>query len=398
MKEVHAEECQVFKEKDIYAAWDNVDEPTLSMDFMGAHRLLLAVRKDPKLRDLLKLNMNNEMRKERFNIKYYLGCEDTIARYISEQCGLSGFSSEEILTALGLFEILGLPMQNGAKGFFTEIAYMQQSCVPNTYYTINSDGVIVLKASVNISKGETLTRCFADVMKCNQFRRKDLEKEYFVDCNCSRCNDWTEFGTYYGGLIALEYNNHIFTPSIAKDENSPWVCDKAPGVELDGEKCSKDLDLLRRKCENGIAETQGNPGTIEFILCNPGEWDILPKQGQVMMDVKKHLVQAYGNSYGNTYDVLDNKKIQHKIEICEELLQLYSKFHPGFNYNAAMLHYEAANAIGGLVAKGDKSLIQSGVKHCEACLEMIQDEQPGSMYDQLRQFMMGLQQGLQSMI
>ena len=58
------------------------------------------------------------------------------------------------------------------------------------------------------------------------------------------------------------------------------------------------------------------------------------------MDVKRQLVQGYGNSYGNTYDVLDNDKLKKKIQICEELLDLYSKFHPGYNYDAAMLHYE----------------------------------------------------------
>ena len=78
------------------------------------------------------------------------------------------------------------------------------------------------------------------------------------------------------------------------------------------------------------------------------------------MDVKRQLVQGYGNSYGNTYDVLDNDKIKKKIEICEELLDLYSKFHPGYNYDAAMLHYEVANAICGLVAKGDKTMVEAG--------------------------------------
>ena len=47
------------------------------------------------------------------------------------------------------------------------------------------------------------------------------------------------------------------------------------------------------------------------------------------MDIKKCLVQGYGNSYGNTYDVLTSDKIKTKIEICEELLELNAKFYPG---------------------------------------------------------------------
>ena len=52
-------------------------------------------------RSLLKLDMHNEMRKQRYNIKYYVGCEDLLAKYIKETCGLADFTDDEILTALG---------------------------------------------------------------------------------------------------------------------------------------------------------------------------------------------------------------------------------------------------------------------------------------------------------
>jgi len=397
LRDVHREECEIFKEKDIYAAWNSVDEPTLSMDFMGPHRLLLAIKKDPTLKILLKKDMQNELRKQRFNIKYYVGCEETICKYIIEQCGLTGFTNEEILTALGLFEILGLPLKNGAKAFYLEVAFMENSCIPNTYFNVQSDGSLLMKASVDIRKGEKVTRCFADVMKCNQFRRINLEKEFFIECDCRRCNDGSELGTNYGGIIMQDYNNHVFTQINQKVENSPWGCAAAPGLEVDGKECRNDFDLLRRKCEDAIAETQGNIGTVEFILNNPGEWDRLPGKGQVMMDIKKCLVQGYGNSYGNTYDVLTSDKIKTKIEICEELLELYAKFHPGYNYDVAMLHYEVANAVCGLVAKGDKTMVELGLRHCASVLEICRIEAPGSMYQQLSEFISGLVQGLKSL-
>ena len=36
-----------------------------------------------------------------------------------------------------------------------------------------------------------------------------------------------------------------------------------------------------RKCADGVAEAQGSTMAIEFILNSPGEWDVLPKNGQV---------------------------------------------------------------------------------------------------------------------
>jgi hypothetical protein len=56
-------------------------------------------------RDLLKLDMHNELRKQRYNIKYFVGCEDMLAKYIKETCGMTDFTDEEILTALGEIDI-----------------------------------------------------------------------------------------------------------------------------------------------------------------------------------------------------------------------------------------------------------------------------------------------------
>ena len=49
------------------------------------------------------MDMHNEVRKERYNIKYFVGCEDMLAKYIKETCNMADFSDSEILTALGLY-------------------------------------------------------------------------------------------------------------------------------------------------------------------------------------------------------------------------------------------------------------------------------------------------------
>ena len=221
LREEHREECQLFSERDIYAAWESVDQPTLSMDFMGPHRLLLAIKKNPELREMLGINVENDLRKKRFNIKYYVGCEEVITRYITDQCGLTGFTEEEILTALGLFELYGLPLQNGAKALFPGLLRMKHSCTPNCYFSLAPDNSITVRASVNLRAGQTVTRSLVDVMKCNLFRRRDLEKEFFVDCDCERCQDGGELATDYSGLLSPQYNNLLFLPSDPRDEASP---------------------------------------------------------------------------------------------------------------------------------------------------------------------------------
>ena len=202
----------MFSERDIFAAWDCVDQPTLSMDFMGPLRLLLALRDQPQHRDILSLDMHNEERKKRYNIKYFVGCEDIILKYIKDACGIDSFSDEEVLTAIGLFDMFGVNIMNGAKAFHPSTVFMRNSCTPNTYSSLRPDMAVVVRASTSLKKGEPVTRCFSDVLSCNMLRRRELAKDFFLDCDCSRCRDGSEMGTNYGGLLCGGCNKGVAIP------------------------------------------------------------------------------------------------------------------------------------------------------------------------------------------
>jgi len=118
---------------------------------------------------------------------------------------------------------------------------------------------------------------------------------------------------------------------------------------------------------------------IEFILNSPGEWDILPKNGQVMLGLKQQLVSSWGS------DGLDEQKLNTKISYCEELLSALSLIHPGRNYSSAMLHYEAASTALALLNKGDNSLADKGAEHAEKAAKMC-DAEEGTMYGQLGEY------------
>jgi hypothetical protein len=62
--------------------------------------------------------MHNEERKQRYNIKYFVGCEDLLVKYIKETCGVADFSDEEILTALGKDKL--------KKNFFSDLVTFPQ--------------------------------------------------------------------------------------------------------------------------------------------------------------------------------------------------------------------------------------------------------------------------------
>merc|ERR1711962_190583 len=100
-----------------------------------------------------------------------------------------------------------------------------------------SDFSIMYKASSDIKKGQRITKCFADVMTSNQFRRQDIENGMMFVCGCSRCMDPTEMGTGFGGLVCEECSDldpetgdgvqkGVVLPTAA--ENDIWKCNNCP--------------------------------------------------------------------------------------------------------------------------------------------------------------------------
>jgi len=389
----HRLECGQYKEKNIEATWDDVETDTFVMDFMGAYRLLLVLQNDPaKRKELLSKNMDHERRQEKYNSRFYVNCEQVLMRYIRDTCGIQGYSDDEILTALGLMEMYGTHIQNGARALHASYQSFQHCCVPNTYCTINPDLSVTVRASVAVRSGSSLTRSLVDPLTATQLRRKELDKVFLIDCQCERCNDPTELGTNLGGIHDPDHGEAVFLPTTPLQEGAgPWTSTSKPGVELNGEECAVKLSLLTKRCDEGLAEMGGSTLGLEFVLSTKGEWDILPKNGQVMLGVKYRLISGWDNAGLNT------EKLHTKISYCEEILSVLSILHPGRNYTSAMLHYEAACASLALAQQhGDRSVTAAGAVHAATAGSMC-DGEHGNMYQALREYVLGLEQQLKEM-
>ena len=109
------------------------------------------------------------IRQVKLNTKYYQNCETALMKYLKGTCGLTAFSDQvivitiviiivgiviiilfqEILNALGLFEMFGVGLQNGlsflmlliitlmliipgARAIFPTLLSLQHKCSPNT--------------------------------------------------------------------------------------------------------------------------------------------------------------------------------------------------------------------------------------------------------------------------
>merc|ERR1719222_73561 len=143
-------------------------------------------------------------------------------KYLKDAVGLTTFSDQEILNALGLFEMFGVGLQNGARAIFPTLLSFQHKCCPNTYMTFLPDGRLVVRASVQVKKGELVTRSLVEVMQCTPLRRIELERSFLIDCRCSRCCDPTEMGTGLGGICCPDFPGKVFLPTKPIEKVRGW--------------------------------------------------------------------------------------------------------------------------------------------------------------------------------
>lgn len=82
-----------------------------------------------------------------------------------------------------------------------EIASMlEHSCVPNCNKSFSNDGELIIRATRFIPKGEHISICYTDPLWSTLNRLEHLAMTKFFLCQCVRCTDPTELGTYYSAL------------------------------------------------------------------------------------------------------------------------------------------------------------------------------------------------------
>ena len=130
--------------------------------------------------------------------------------------------------------------------------------------------------------------------------------------------------------------------------------------------------LLSKKCDEVIQDTGGNTATLEFILNNPGEWDVLPHTGQVMMYVKKHLILSTHMEVLMTCWTMKRSRLRLKYAM-NFLNFLENSIQDGI----IILQFFIMR-----LPKPCMHLVRVRVKHCNYAAEMCEGEEGGSMYDQ----------------
>lgn len=216
-------------------------------------------------------------------------------------------TEQEIIDITKVFEIYSFEIlkDEGAincKGLYPMAAFLRQDCKPNTKQTYqNENNQMILMSTVPISKGELITTTYTEILWGTLARRAYLLENKNINCQCARCLDNTELGTFLGAIFCCKCKkpHEQACPKILStdptNQGAIWRCEKCNHV-IRGRQMVWGNDAIKSEI-NRIDKRI--PLNLEKFLVKYKE--TLHNKNYHAMIVKYALTQIYGNQDGYLY-------------------------------------------------------------------------------------------------
>jgi len=308
--------------------------------------LYLKQTSEAKWKKLRELEPHEEARKK--NGKYERDMS-TMVRVIREFLKIpeTTFSTQEIQDVCGILNVNAheVPVTpTPSQALYANISILEHSCINNASKHFDGDNRVVIRAAVNIKKGEHISINYSDPMWGSANRQLHLaETKYFI-CSCPRCSDPTELGTMFssircpqctadsGYLVPLSPGH----PELS-DKQEDWRC-----VSCDSKQQAKFVNAVTQSIGEELVSLE--KGSIE------GCQSFIKKHSQnlhpnhyYLMDIKLALCQMIGQSAaGQGHEIfnLTEKELLYKQKIGMELLEVANIISPGISRLRGVILYE----------------------------------------------------------
>lgn len=235
---------------------------------------------------------------ERRGTRLFQMRQRNVVDFIRVVLGIEEYDDEVIHAVCGVLDTNCFEIRHPrvvVRALYETACIMAHECRPNTRHCFDEDLNIVVRATVPIKKGEGITTTYIQILINTSARRNHLSFAKCFWCDCVRCRDPTEFGTYLSGWRCLQCEEGRVTQSDPLDAESDWRCDACDaGVES---------PVIRARDASLAGEIKAMDKTAEcleeFLVYHS---DVLLPTSSYMVQVKFALVKIYGHSQGFSLD------------------------------------------------------------------------------------------------
>lgn len=301
--EIHKDECSLMVKRKYKCniKYESPNKSEAAYCVIVPLRVLLMKESKPlQYENLMNLESHLE---ERIKTPLYVVLKANLVTFIIQVLGLE-FDEETILKVASIidtnsFDVRSPDGNKRLRSIYVTASMMDHSCKPNTRHIILGDDYnIAFIATVPIAKGELITTTYTQSLWGTLDRRRHLSSNKCFDCECDRCKDPTEFGTYLGNIYCSICNGpglvtgSMLVSTNPLDENAVWKCEKCDHfiqsrqMVWGNNALKEDLNKLDKSSPKGFEE---------FIqkYCQT-----LHPRNHLIIQAKLALIQIYGNYKG----------------------------------------------------------------------------------------------------
>lgn len=219
----HLAECEILaKDKDGIGIPQSQGE-TPRYDLILLLRGLLLKETNPKAWQFIKSMQSHSEERKTDGDPFHKAA----VRYFMEVCN-DNFDEDEIHQVRGAIMTNCMVYQNehgvSMRALFAQFRLFNHSCIPNVHIYSTPRGEITARAAVPIQKREHLYISYTGSMEPLWMRQKYLTEIYKFQCQCKRCTDPTELGTYFSSPRCPDCRRSFMLPP-GDGSCEVWVCE-----------------------------------------------------------------------------------------------------------------------------------------------------------------------------
>lgn len=335
--------------------------------------------------------------------------EETVC-IIRDKLGMKSFGQEEILKVIAVCctntfskflepdAEVAADSEHVAVGTKIRLLYplsamMSHSCCPNAEQSIHalSDNLLfVLRASRQINCGEQIMISYTELLSNTINRQFNLLTSKLFVCQCRRCIDPTDLGSYSSALkctICMKKSPASVGSILSCPANTDqWQCNKCKSkfttVNIQN-LVFKIHDELDKVIESPVVGVED----VEKFLKKYSKF-LHPHNG-ILTRAKYNLCGQYGRMPGYTLMEMTPTQLQRKKELCTEMMEVLDLLQPGRTSRRGLILYELHMALlllGKMNLQSDqgaKKDLKKSLSCLKESLDILKDEPRNTFGGQL---------------
>lgn len=215
---------QCFESKDLETDLQLVKRLNVILTPLRTH---IAILENPPVREIVKALQSNAEQRKKAAIGEFL--EKFVVAFLHENLNFDNeISSDFIHHVCGVFDTNAFDVTFANKGQARALlplaSLMNHSCTSNTQHWFFG-GWCVVRASVSIHKGDSITNTYTQTLSGTKMRQNHLALTKLFTCSCERCLDPSELGTHLSSIQCRKCKDHKGFLIPPKSISNPWICD-----------------------------------------------------------------------------------------------------------------------------------------------------------------------------